>query len=140
MGGKSSWSMLNTFLALGVNIGLNAVLIPRYGITGAAISWAAAIIIENLACVVEVHILLGLDTFNRATIETGVAAALAFGATGLVTIAVAGQTISSMICWAIISLAVYGTWAWRRRRALNFTELVGLLRPHRSTVDVLVPS
>src|SRR5262249_11892687 len=34
--GRSSWSLLNGLLAVGVNVGLDLVLIPRYGITGAA--------------------------------------------------------------------------------------------------------
>ena len=30
MGGKSSWNLVNTAIALALNIGLNLVLIPRY--------------------------------------------------------------------------------------------------------------
>ena len=46
--GRSSWSLANGLTAVGVNVGLDVLLIPRYGITGAAIGWAAAIIVTNL--------------------------------------------------------------------------------------------
>jgi O-antigen/teichoic acid export membrane protein len=41
--GRSSWSLANGLLAVAVNVGLDLVLIPAYGITGAAIGWSAAI-------------------------------------------------------------------------------------------------
>jgi O-antigen/teichoic acid export membrane protein len=46
--GRSSWSLANGLLAVVVNVGLDLLLIPRYGITGAAIGWAAAIGAANL--------------------------------------------------------------------------------------------
>ena len=39
--GRSSWSLANGLMAVVVNVGLDLLLIPRYGITGAAIGWAA---------------------------------------------------------------------------------------------------
>jgi O-antigen/teichoic acid export membrane protein len=33
---------------LTVNVLLNVVLVPQMGVTGAALAWAAAIILENL--------------------------------------------------------------------------------------------
>jgi len=38
--GRSGLSLINNFASLAVDIALNIVLIPKYGITGAAISWA----------------------------------------------------------------------------------------------------
>ena len=46
--GRSSWSLANGATALAVNVSLDLILIPRYGITGAAIGWAAAIGVTNL--------------------------------------------------------------------------------------------
>src|SRR6202044_2335295 len=46
--GRSSWSLANGLMAVVVNVTLDVLLIPRYGITGAAIGWAVAIIITNL--------------------------------------------------------------------------------------------
>ena len=37
----------NGLLAVVVNVGLDVLLIPRYGITGAAIGWSAAIVVDQ---------------------------------------------------------------------------------------------
>ena len=46
--GRSSWSLINGPLAVVVNVGLDVLLIPRYGIIGRGIGWSAAIIVTNL--------------------------------------------------------------------------------------------
>ena len=40
MGGRSSWNLVNTVLALGANLALNFALTPRYGLAGAAVAMA----------------------------------------------------------------------------------------------------
>ena len=48
MGGKSSWILFDNAAALAVNVALNLLLIPELGMTGAAIAWAASILVGNL--------------------------------------------------------------------------------------------
>ncbi|HEY8018323.1 MAG TPA: flippase, partial [Actinomycetota bacterium] len=48
MAGKSSWNLINTLAALILNVTLNLILIPRMGITGAAIAWSVSIACNNL--------------------------------------------------------------------------------------------
>jgi O-antigen/teichoic acid export membrane protein len=129
MGGKSSWNVINTFTALGINVVLNLLLIPPYGITGAAVAWAAAIVVENVACVLEVQFLLGVRTFNRATVEAAVSSLLCFGLPGLVLVPAFGSHVPVLAAWLVISLTAYGTWAWKRREPMHFAELLGSLRP-----------
>ena len=52
--GRSSWSLVNGLLAVVVNVGLDVLLIPRYGIIGAAIGWSAAIVLTNLLPLAQV--------------------------------------------------------------------------------------
>ena len=47
MAGKSSWNLLNTIAAIVANVTLNLILIPRYGMTGAAVAWSASILVEQ---------------------------------------------------------------------------------------------
>ena len=75
MGGKSGWNLLNTALALAVNIALNLVLIPRIGITGAAIAWAASIIVNSVVPLLEAWLLLGMHPFNLGGLLTATASA-----------------------------------------------------------------
>ena len=43
MGGRSSWILIDSSVSLLVNVVLNLVLIPPYGMTGAAVAWGAGI-------------------------------------------------------------------------------------------------
>jgi O-antigen/teichoic acid export membrane protein len=65
--GRSSWSLVNGLLAMVANIGLDLALIPEFGITGAAIGWAAAIAISNLVPLVQVSIAARVHPFGPGT-------------------------------------------------------------------------
>ena len=52
--GKSWISTVNILAALALNIILNLLLIPHFGMTGAAIAWSAAILTTNLAPLIQV--------------------------------------------------------------------------------------
>lgn len=78
--GRSSWSLANGLLAVGLNVGLDVLLIPRYGITGAAIGWSAAIAVANLMPLAQLAFTLGLHPFGRGTCIAALLSALSFGA------------------------------------------------------------
>ena len=65
--GRSSWSLANGLMAVVVNVTLDVLLIPRYGITGAAIGWAVAIIITNLIPLAQLAASKRLNPFGRGT-------------------------------------------------------------------------
>ena len=67
MAGRSVWTMYNAIAALAADLVLNIILIPRIGIVGAAIAWAVAILINNLAPLLELALWMGLHPFGRAT-------------------------------------------------------------------------
>jgi O-antigen/teichoic acid export membrane protein len=66
MSGHPVWGAVNNGFGLALNIALNLVLIPRFGITGAAWAWTAALVAMNLARLVQVHHLLGMWPFHRS--------------------------------------------------------------------------
>lgn len=55
MGGRSIWNVLDLTAALAVNIVGNLLLVPRYGITGAAAAYAASIVLVNVLPLVQTH-------------------------------------------------------------------------------------
>jgi hypothetical protein len=55
LGGKSTWVLLDKVAVLVVNVGLNLLLIPRFGILGAAMAWAVSIVVDNVLAVLQVH-------------------------------------------------------------------------------------
>ncbi len=64
MGGRSSWNLVNTVVALGANLALNVALIPRYGLAGAAVASAVGILLNNLLPLAQVWRSMGLHPFG----------------------------------------------------------------------------
>ncbi len=79
MGGRSVLSLLNTVLALCVTVGLDLLLIPEYGVMGAAVGWTVGILINNLLPLWQVHRTLSLNPFGRATFAAMALTVLAYG-------------------------------------------------------------
>jgi O-antigen/teichoic acid export membrane protein len=123
MGGKSSWNVVNTLAALIVNVGLNIVLLPRIGILGAAIAWAASILVDNVAAVIEVWLTLGLGPFGPGYLTVIAAAGGGFTVAGLAARHFIGQTLAGLVAAALAGLIVCAATAYAGRRRL---QLVGL--------------
>ncbi len=77
MAGYSRVNLVNSVLTLALNIFLVAILIPPFGILGAAIGGGLAIILVNLLRVYEVYHLLGIHAYNRKFVKPLLAAVIA---------------------------------------------------------------
>ena len=105
MSGRSVAAFANTAAALAVNIVMNVVLIPRYGMSGAALAWTVSIVFNNLLAIVEVYFDTSIRPLTRAHAIVGGAAVACFGAVGLVAAQLVGRA-----GWG------WGRrWPWRRR-------------------------
>jgi len=131
MGGKSSWNLLNVAGALGINVLLNILLIPRFGMTGAAVAWGAAIAFNNLAPLLQVRSLLQLHPFSSGLgVATGLAI-LCFGGLGIAARLVLGLDVTTFITFVLTATAVYALLLWRFSRALQLDVLRESLRTRR---------
>ena len=72
--------MADNVFALALNVGLNVLLIPRYGILGSAVAWAVALGVVNVARLVQVRWTMGMWPFAPEMRSTLVAAVAAAGA------------------------------------------------------------
>jgi O-antigen/teichoic acid export membrane protein len=138
MGGRSGWNLANSAGSLVLNVGLNLALIPRLGITGAAIAWAATIVGVNVAAVVQVRVLVGLDPFGRAA---GLAAGLAvacFGLLGGVFRWQMGPTVPALLLASGTGLVVYLVSLARLRTPLRLDEFLSALVRPRAEAEVVV--
>jgi O-antigen/teichoic acid export membrane protein len=79
MAGKTSWQLIDVSVALAVNIGLNLALIPSLGVVGAAIAWAAAVLVNNVVPLAQLWRTFGLHPFGALTRRALLAAGLGFG-------------------------------------------------------------
>ena len=64
MTGRSKLSLINISVVLVVNIVLNALFIPKYGMIGAALATASAIILMNIIMLVEVILLFKFHPYR----------------------------------------------------------------------------
>lgn len=135
MAGRSRQNLFNVLVALVVNLSLNVLLIPRMGIEGAAIAWAAAIVVSNLLPLWQVHRAFGLDPFGSASAKVA-------------SLSVLCLALPTSIAWlgpvpdaGVVAVHVLGGVAYlvglvRMRRAIELDELLASvarkLRPRRS--------
>jgi O-antigen/teichoic acid export membrane protein len=80
MAGRSWLSLWNTSIALVLSIGLNFVLIPAGGITGAAITWAVATVVRNILPVLQLRHFERLRPESLVALRIGVLNLVLFGA------------------------------------------------------------
>jgi O-antigen/teichoic acid export membrane protein len=108
MTGNTKLKLLNSLVSVGATLGLNLLLIPRWGLLGAAIAALAAAIMVNLLRLVEVFILFRLLPYNMNFIKPVTAGLIAVAVSTLLhsihTIDMGLFTAMN----ALILLAVYG--------------------------------
>lgn len=130
MGGRSGWVLMDNLAALAVNVGLNAVLIPRMGMDGAAIAWAASIVVGNLLPLGQVYRLWGLQPVSAGGLRV-VAATGLYGAVCILVRGVAGASPGSLIAAAVAGISVYAAALWLIRDDLRTNVFRDALRVRR---------
>lgn len=125
MAGRTKANLGNVGLALGTNLALNLVLIPRCGISGAALAWAASIVVSNLAPLAQIRSWFGLHPFGRGSAVVAVVAAVALA--GVPCLGwLLGGTVPLLVVFTALGLCLYAAGLWAARRTL---ELDGLIMP-----------
>lgn len=79
MAGRTSQNLTNVLIALAVTIGLDVLLIPRFGALGAAAGLACAMVVNNLLPLAQVFRHAGLHPFGRGTLYAAGLALACFG-------------------------------------------------------------
>jgi O-antigen/teichoic acid export membrane protein len=126
--GRSGWSLANGLMALIVNVGLDVLLIPRYGITGAAIGWSAAIVVSNLTPLGQLAFKYGLHPFGRGALTAAALSVLSFAVIPLVALAVFGPGPAVSIGAVVAGCCVQAAGLWWFRDSLQLAAIPGLGR------------
>lgn len=124
MGGRTSWNLANVTLALTVNLGLDLWLIPGHGIVGAAIGWAAAIAVSNLAALSQVALILRLHPFGSSTLLAVALPVVCFTGVPLLVRAALGDGLRGFVVGVGVSLVSYAALLFVWRRPLELKQLV----------------
>jgi O-antigen/teichoic acid export membrane protein len=128
MGGKSSWNLLNTAIALALNIGLNVALIPRFGMDGAAVAWAVSIVADNVLALIQVRRFLGLRPFGEGYVPAALVPIACVGGIGLLVRALVGSTPLALVVFLLTATPVYVAALWRYRTRIRLDQLVASFR------------
>jgi O-antigen/teichoic acid export membrane protein len=128
MAGKSSWNLLNTIAAVTANVVLNLLLIPRFGITGAAVAWSASILLNNLLPLAQVWIVVHLHPFGRGSLIVAASAVVWFVGVGLLARRLAGDDLWGLLVVAVVATPLYLASLWRFRDQLHLPLLRDALR------------
>ena len=107
MTGRSRLNLLNATLACTVNVALNLLLIPRYGITGAALAWAATIVGVNMLELGEAWRAIRLRPFSRRYAGAAAAVLVCWGAAAAVVRLAAGESVAAFAAYLVIGALGY---------------------------------
>jgi O-antigen/teichoic acid export membrane protein len=132
MAGRTSWNLANYLLALALNVGLGVLLVPRYGMLGAATAHAAAIAAANVVPLVQVAAALKLHPFSRSGGLTILAALSCFGLVPFVAQHTSNGSPAVVVCGLLFGAAGYVYSLWRLRRGLHLHVLPGVRRVARA--------
>lgn len=146
MAGRSGLSLVNQSAALGVNLVLNVLLIPPFGIAGAAAARAAGLLVRTLLALVQVRRILGMSPASAGLFWAGGSAAVSFAAVPLAVRLVAGPGPAALVGGLVPGAILYLVLLWAGRERLALTAFASLLpgrrgghRPASGPAGVTVP-
>jgi O-antigen/teichoic acid export membrane protein len=128
MGGRSSWNLYNSLAALAVNVSVDLLLIPRLGILGAAIGWAAAILVNNLVPLTQIALVLRIHPVTRGTVTAVLLSATCFAGLPSLGLALTGGQLRGGVAGALLGAGVYVVGCFGERRSLALPEVLSALR------------
>ncbi|WP_420112152.1 lipopolysaccharide biosynthesis protein [Pseudactinotalea sp.] len=120
--GRSSWQMCNKTIALTLSVGLNVLLVPHWGIVGAALTWAIVVLVDNGIAAYQVHRLMRVRLQPSTYLPVALLAVVVVGAGAVVTRQVGGTSL----LWLLLGIALTGMvytallWVWRRRLGTDY--------------------
>jgi O-antigen/teichoic acid export membrane protein len=135
MSGRSALSLINSLSALAIDMGLCVLLIPKMGITGAALAWAIAVIARSTLSVIQVRLTLHIVSFGPAALVAGAANVICFGLPLFVVSLFLDLNIWSLLLTLLFCFPLYAGALWLGRHVLMLDVLRGLVRRRRQPVS-----
>ena len=124
MAGRTSWNLVNVLIALGVTIGLDVLLIPRYGALGAAVGLACAMVANNVLPLVQIGRVARLHPFGAGTCVAAALSVGCFGALPRVVTALTGAGAGGLALATGLALTAFALGAWLLRAPLALDAFI----------------
>lgn len=131
MAGRSMWNLMNVLISLTVFISLDLWLIPTLGFMGAAIGWAAAIVVANLLPLLQILHTPGIHPFGKPALTAMVANLACFGVLPWVCLKFGSDREGSAIIALVLGVIAYTIFLVLARRSLQLKLLTQVARRGR---------
>jgi O-antigen/teichoic acid export membrane protein len=128
MAGHTSWNLANAVLALGANLGLDFWLIPKHGIVGAAVGWAVAIAVRNVAAALQVGFAMRFQPVARSGIVAALLAVTCFAVVPVAFRLALGDSATALFAALAVGCVAYLVGLRVFRIPLRLDSLSGLRR------------
>ena len=127
MSGHSGWSAINRTVVFGTNVAANFVLVPLYGLLGAAFAWAFCMGLDTTLALIQVRRFTGIQLSLARFLEV-----LAITVTATLTPAVLsrmllGQNALGLALGLVLAGGCVLGYAFVARRRLRLDQLAGLV-------------
>jgi O-antigen/teichoic acid export membrane protein len=144
MSGKSAWNLHSTAAALTTQVVVGLVAVPRWGVAGAGLAFAAGMVVDNVWAFCQVRFGLGLRIWSGeltiAVLTTVIASAAGVGVSQLA----GAQGLLGGVLSGVVAMLLVGVVIWRRRDRLLAEELLTAFgvhhRGHATGPDPLLSS
>jgi O-antigen/teichoic acid export membrane protein len=119
MAGRTSWNLVNVLIALGVTVGLDVLLIPRYGALGAAIGLACSMVANNVLPLIQVGRAARLHPFGPGTLTAAGLSVACFGLLPRLVTVVTGSYPAGLAMAVAPAVPAFALGAWLLRGRLG---------------------
>lgn len=133
MSGRSDLQLLNRGIGLVVLVTMNLLLIPIWGLEGAAVAWSASMLVDTCLTLVQVHRFVGVRLRAPMLSRVCAVAIMVFGIPSLVSVHQLGGGIVGVGSTVLLGAVAYVAFlvVWRDRLHLG--------RPRRSVEAIASP-
>ncbi len=104
MSGRARLSLFNAFIAVGLNLAGNLLLVPRYGITAAGVTWAVTLVIAAALPAYQARRDLGIHPWSSPVRAAVLCTAAGVGVPVLATWLLLGPTLVGLIVASMLGL------------------------------------
>ena len=127
MSGRSMWAALNKVIVLAVSVGLLLVLVPIYGIVGAAISYTISVSLDAILATIQVRLGVKIRLNYGAVFLAALAGGVGTGAGALIARVVAGETIVALAFGSCLGFVLWIATLYFMRERFALGAAVGFV-------------
>jgi O-antigen/teichoic acid export membrane protein len=140
MAGKSTWNLAKAVLALVVQLGLDLLLLPHIGILGAAVGWAASILVANLVPLVQLLVALGLHPVGRSSVLAVAVCTVAVVPVAAVARVLGGDHLLPALAATAVAVLLWAAGLWKFREPLMLDAFLARRRGSASAPAAPAPA